>query len=522
MVEGAGTGGTDAGKAGGHRRPGTNALLAAACLALAIGMALLTVQLHRPLPDRITDWGDLGGLPSWLGALLPATRWSARATLALTIAALVGANLAAVRALRAAEPRRGSLLLVAIGAATLSSIPVLAPHRLSGDVYAYIMYGRVSAVHGANPMTTPPASFPDDPFLAWMSPGYHDTPSVYGPAWNGLSHVLTLVAEALGGEVRLYLLLYHVACLAGFLLSIWAVWELLGRWRPRRQVAGTVLYAWSPLALLEAGAIHNDFVMLGLVGVAIVVADRGRHVPAVALLTLAVLVKWIAVVVLIAVVLGAVGRAGSPRAGWLLLARDTGVALLVAATCLLPFGDPVSSLLSPFNAEVSGAINSLAELVTIALPRAAAAAGIHLSIAQAMMAAEAVAKIMVLGVLALVTAKALKAPSLRSSVSIAASGLLAITLVAPKLWPWYALWSLMLAPMAARATRAGAVTLSVMVLLIYALSAAEDGRTVWTAGLPVWIVAPVLAAVGWEWRREQASRRFTPATGAEQDRGTAR
>lgn len=484
-------------------RPGANAQLFGGFLWLALGFVVLNVVMHRPVPSKIADWGPIVGLPSWLGDLAPDTRSMARLALGLTFVALLAAYLAVLGRVRGSAPERGTLTLVCGGAAALSTISALAPHQFSGDIHAYVMYGRVSAIHGANPMITAPSAFPQDPFLSSMGEGYHDTPSVYGPAWNALSHAVTLVAEALGGREDTYLLLYHLACLAGFVASIWAVWTLLGQWRPDDRVAGTVLYAWSPLALIEAGSVHNDFVMLGLIGAGIVLASRDRHRTAVALLATAVLVKWVAVVVLVAVSLEWATRTVGWTARLLRVAVDLGVMLAITFVFSAGFGDPVASLISPFRSTGVGVINSVAELGTISLVKVTAVLGSGLTVAEASAVFIALSEVLVVGTILVVGWRAVRAPTVQVGVAAAASGLLAITLVAPKLWPWYALWALLLAPLAGRATRLGAGVLSCSVLLVYVLAPAPEGRTVLTASLPVWIVATVLVAIAVELRRSR-------------------
>jgi hypothetical protein len=489
--------------------PRTNLLLAAGFLGLALGLVVLDVVMHRPIPSQITSWGPVSGLPSWLGDLAPDTRSMARLALGLTFAGLLAVHLVLLGRLRGSAPERGTLAILSGGAALLSTIVALAPYQFSGDIHAYVMYGRVSALHGANPMITPPSAFPSDPFLASMTLGYHDTPSVYGPAWNALSHGLTLAAEAWGGREGTYLLLYHLVCLAGFVASIWALWTLLGRWRPDDRVVGTALYAWSPLALVEAGAVHNDFVMLGLIGAGIVLASKDRHRAAVALLVTAVLVKWIAVVVLVVLSLEWARRAAGRTARLRRVALDVGIVLVITAAFAVGFSDPVRSLMSPFTSAGTDAINSLAELATIGLFKATAVLGHGLTVAEATAVFTATGKVLVVVIFVVVGRRAWRAPTVQAGIAAAASGLLAITIVAPKLWPWYALWVLMLAPLAGRATRLASAVLSASVLLVYVLAPVPGGRTLVTASLPVWIVVPVLVVLALELRRGAAGSATT-------------
>jgi len=88
---------------------------------------------------------------------------------------------------------------------------------------------------------------------------------VYGPVWLLLSGGLSLLAEALGGGLLAYALLFKLVGLASHLASALLVWVILGRLAPSRRLSGTLLYAWNPLCLLEfCASAHNDAVMVAL------------------------------------------------------------------------------------------------------------------------------------------------------------------------------------------------------------------------------------------------------------------
>ncbi len=151
----------------------------------------------------------------------------------------------------------GATLLFGVTLLLLPSLP-------SDDVFSYILYGRISAVHGANPLIATPADFPNDPFLSLVF--WRDVRSVYGPVWLLLSSGLSLLAQALGGSLVVYVLLFKLLGLAAHLGNTLLIWAILGRLapkRPGRQLLGTLVYAWNPLCLLEfCASAHNDAVML--------------------------------------------------------------------------------------------------------------------------------------------------------------------------------------------------------------------------------------------------------------------
>ncbi|HUY77494.1 MAG TPA: hypothetical protein VMV29_12035 [Ktedonobacterales bacterium] len=156
------------------------------------------------------------------------------------------------------------LLWVVLGVTALLGLTlVCSPALPSDDIFSYILYGRISAVHHANPLITTPAAFTGDPFLPLVF--WRNTRSVYGPAWLLLSGGLSLLAQALGGSLVVYVVLFKLLGLLAHLANALLIWRILGRLAPRRQLSGTLFYAWNPLCLLEFCASgHNDAVMLTL------------------------------------------------------------------------------------------------------------------------------------------------------------------------------------------------------------------------------------------------------------------
>jgi alpha-1,6-mannosyltransferase len=197
--------------------------------------------------------------------------------LALFALLLVGAALTAAWGLlivrRAAAPPYA--LAFALGTTALFALTLaLLPSLPSDDLFSYILYGRISAVHHANPLIVLPSDFPHDPFLHLVY--WRDVRSVYGPVWLALSGGLSLVAEALGGSLAVYTALFKLLGVAAHLLNAWLVWLILGRLAPKARLLGTLFYAWSPLCLLEFGAsAHNDALMLTFLLLGVYCLTRG-------------------------------------------------------------------------------------------------------------------------------------------------------------------------------------------------------------------------------------------------------
>ena len=79
-----------------------------------------------------------------------------------------------IRIVRSVRPIHG-YLGVTIAGTILFSIPLLAsPYILSQDAYAYIFYGRMSALYDDNPMINPPLLYMQDPFFKYVSMHHND------------------------------------------------------------------------------------------------------------------------------------------------------------------------------------------------------------------------------------------------------------------------------------------------------------------------------------------------------------
>ena len=199
--------------------------------------------------------------------------------LALFALLLVGAALAAAWGLliarKAVEPPYA--LAFALGTTALFALTLaLLPSLPSDDLFSYILYGRISAVHHANPLVVLPSDFPNDPFLQMVY--WRDVRSVYGPVWLALSGGLALLAEALGGSLAVYTALFKLLGVLAHLLNAWLVWLILGRLAPKARLMGALFYAWSPLCLLEFGAsAHNDALMLTFLLLGVYCLTRGTN-----------------------------------------------------------------------------------------------------------------------------------------------------------------------------------------------------------------------------------------------------
>src|SRR5436190_1275995 len=98
--------------------------------------------------------------------------------------------------------------------AALLGSGVAGPLVISGDVYSYWAYGRLAAVHDANPYAVPPVRFRADPAVQNVAPAWQRTTSVYGPAFTAASAELETTA---GGSAELSSFVYRLVAATGML-----------------------------------------------------------------------------------------------------------------------------------------------------------------------------------------------------------------------------------------------------------------------------------------------------------------
>lgn len=280
---------------------------------------------------------------------------------------------------------RGALVVVLLFAALYQVTVLVMPGLFSQDIFGYLEYGQIPAVHGLNPYIWPPSSFAHDALLPWVAPIWRTLPSPYGPVWTDLSWALAhpLWERPIVDQVMAYKLLANV--LHGLTLGL--VWWLVGRLqpgstRPARLAAFTV-FAWNPLVLFESpGNGHNDALMvflllLGLVPLLVRVrasAGQGqrprlrdpRYPLAVVLFTLSGLVKYLSGVVGPLLVLVWARQMGTWRARVGAAVVAGALALVVGAGLFAPWLELPDSL-DPLLSQTGGSLyaNTVPDVVAL-------------------------------------------------------------------------------------------------------------------------------------------------------------
>jgi alpha-1,6-mannosyltransferase len=243
-------------------------------LALVVVCVAVAWPSDSPLVPRNSGHPD--GDPVW-----------ARLFLGCAFGALLAYGLGLVALAQA--PAR--LRVVAVLTVAIQLAPLGAPLLISTDAWTYWDYGRIAAVHEANPYRDPPAEFPNDPAFRHIGEDWRDTTSVYGPAFTLASEPLARAAGA--SEDAAAWIYKSLAALAMLVATGLAV-------RLARDKAFACAFAgWNPVvALHAAGGGHNDAWLAALVLGAIALAASGRGRAAGAAWAAAVLVKWVPVLFL--------------------------------------------------------------------------------------------------------------------------------------------------------------------------------------------------------------------------------
>jgi hypothetical protein len=362
-----------------------------------------------------------------------------------------------------------TILLATLGAGLCL---VTLPRLFSKDVLSYLVYGRAFGAYGLNPYTTNPINMQYD--FNFRLIDWHDAVSVYGPVWTLLCTALYKVVHPVATtHIWGYVIGFRLLALAFHLGSVVLVWYILGRLRPREQVAGTIFYAWNPLTLIEfAGNGHNDVVLVFflLAALAAHMAERRRPALVALCLALSVLTKFITLLIVPAYALLLWRSAPDLRARLIAWGKAAGIGLVACVLLWAPFA---AALRHPGFLVTSSAAsaydNSLLELVYWSLRHLFAAV---LPVTRSDELANTIVK--TLGRLAFVIIWGVLTWRSRTTVGFIHASFWILfaylVLATPWFWPWYVTWLVSLAPLTGeRRATAATFTFSASVLVLYVL-----------------------------------------------------
>ena len=243
-----------------------------------------------PIQTAINNNAVTGAAMRFLG-LADARFGHLLALLALVVLASVGIYVWCIKQVRTERITLRRLLTVA---GICCALLVLTPPLLSRDLFAVGFYGKISVFYHENPYLVTPQKFVGDPWLAFMSTNWKNTPMVYGPVVWLISSAGALI---FGRSIAANLVFLKVCMAGAHIANAVLIWHILDRIAPERRELGTLLYAWNPVVIMiGVGGGHNDIIMMAFVLLAFLLLLKERPMLGFASLTLAVLVKYVSLI----------------------------------------------------------------------------------------------------------------------------------------------------------------------------------------------------------------------------------
>ncbi len=393
------------------------------------------------------------------------------------------------------------------------------PLLFSRDVYSYVYEGRIQAVYGGNPYVQTPLDFARDPLWGLVGPTWVDTPAVYGPAFTRLAHGLAATLRSTGAQVSAYRDLAGAASLGVIACVVWTCRRI----RPERTAFAVVAFGANPAVLfLSVGSAHNDLLVALAVAVALAMLVRGRALLALTALTAGALVKASGVLPLILLLVWLVGRAPAGRRMrvWLTAA---GIVIGITAVAAVPYLQRTDPTLGQL--ELAGHEGWISPSLWLRrwVDKASFA-----SLGTAVRVLAIAALVGLVGWLARWTWRRAEMTGRVDLAELGASwawALLALTLLAPVLLPWYVAWTLPLAWLLPRPGRRAIVGASVALVLSQWTAEPERVPAAFSLNLWVntWILTPALVVLGALALRDVRSRlRSAGSLELEQDEAAGR
>jgi alpha-1,6-mannosyltransferase len=335
------------------------------------------------------------------------------------------------------------------GILALWSVPLLvAPPLFSDDIYSYAAQGEMVSRH-ISPYLYGPGVLGASPFSSLAQGVWINTPSPYGPLFNGLDG---RIVELTDHRVLLSLVLLRLLAVVGVVLMAVFVPRLARSYGkdPARAFSLGVL---NPLVLLFlVGSGHNDALMIGLLVAGLYVARQGHPAWGMAICALAGAIKIPGLAGAFAIAWTCPGTSDSLRRRARLLTEAVVISATAFEALSAVFGvgwgwvgtvgasDNVTSWITP--------VDLVAKLVPKVSGGLVPAAG-FLTVAH-------VVGLLVAAVICVGAVRHLPTLGLPRAMGIS---LLALVLLGPIVQPWYLLWGVAVLAVTAGARAAAAIAL---------------------------------------------------------------
>jgi hypothetical protein len=314
-------------------------------------------------------------------------------------------------------------------------LPLLfAPPLFSRDVYSYYMQGQMQ-LSGNNPYESGVSVVPGW-FQSGVDPLWGDAPTPYGPVFLLLEKWTAFIS---GDSALVAAYLFRALAVLGVIFICFSL-PGLARAHGINPIAAVWLGVMNPLVVMHfvAGA-HNDALMVGVIFLALRFALRERFVIAVALGTIALAIKPVAIVMLAFLALMAAGANSTwiRRTRFALLTGLVSLLTLLAVSALSgtgPFGW-INSLSTP------GAVKSWLSPTTaigMLVGEVIKFFGFGNYVETSVQISRLIGSVILAGVLVLLVLR----PAGRSGTRAIGLSLVALVVLGPVVQPWYLLWSI--------------------------------------------------------------------------------
>lgn len=166
----------------------------------------------------------------------------------------------------------------------------------SGDLYHYILQGKVLSHYGENPFTFSAGELKHDVFHLFVYPVNIGYPTVYGPVFVLLSSVLTFL---FGNFFIVSLYAFKAIFILLHLANVFLIYRIIQKIQPKLSGMAAVLYAWNPFIIFETAQNgHNDSVMIFFILLSVHLYVQKKYIWVMPALLLAAMSKYIALMLL--------------------------------------------------------------------------------------------------------------------------------------------------------------------------------------------------------------------------------